>query len=405
MKVKSQAESAVSEGSSMPSPSLSLPGKIGTLAGTAPSQREAHHNSFQQSSLGIEPDGEWRSTSKLVALFGNLTPYADSQQVPSAYKPIPNKTFMADSDREGFNNMRMCWEEAVCYAYLTRRTYRIPALLERSDKRVQLTLLKQLGRPLNMFSYYDERSFKMVIPSMLASDPLPVPDDIFQPEHSFLADPPENFSQSNLVYTERTRSLGQYAGDKHLVPHEDYVRLIQSALRIRWDLLQRAADRLEEYGLEPGKYVCLHRRRGDFDAFYWKTTVPGMLSNDKVVNHVAPAIKGQTVLVLTDLYDSDFLDKLVSVAGAARVVCWTNKTVTGFDKAFSPQLDMLSAVPAAKFFASPISTFSWGILRWRIQAGWHKVGSPLNFIGSTEPYTPFEPDGRANSPGATGTWF
>lgn len=137
-------------------------------------------------------------------------------------------------------------------------------------------------------------------------------------------------------------------------------------------------------------------------AYYGKAMLPDLLSNDKVVNHVAPAVKGQTVLVLTDTYDSEFLEKLVSVAGAVRVVCWANKTVTGFDKAFSPQLDMLSAVPAAKFFASPLSTFSWGILRWRVQAGSHKIGSPLNFIYKTAPY---DPDGGFNSPGAPGTWL
>lgn len=361
-------------------------------------------------SLLVGRSREWRSKSKWVAVFGNLTPYAAGQNVPRTYDPIPNKTFMADSDRAGFNNMRMCWEEAICYAYATKRIYRVPPLPEKDyDARMELALFKEYGRPLNMFNYYDERSFKMVMPSMLASEKLPEPE-VFKPSQHFMDDPPQQYNQSNLVYTEATieatadRHLGQFAGDANLVPHETYVNLIQSALRVRWDLLQRASERLEENHLEPGKYICLHRRRGDADAFFYEREFPELLSNDKVINHLAPAVKGKTVLVLTDTYDSDFIDKLVSIAGAARVVCWTNQTVTGFDKAFSPQLDMLSAVPAAEFFASPYSTFSWGILRWRIQAGSHKIGTPLNFIYQRQD-APYRTDGWWNSPGAPGTYF
>lgn len=351
-------------------------------------------------SLLAGPSGKWPSEAKWVAAFGNLTPYAPNQHVPRAYEPFSNKTFMADSDHGGFNNMRMCWEEAICYAFLTRRIYRVPPLSDFfGEPRMFRSLFKKSGRPLNMFSYYDERSFKMVIPSMLASDPLPVPG-IFEPDHSFLKEPPEKLVQSNLVYTERTRSLGQFAGDPNLVPHQDYVHLIQSALRVRWDLIRRAAEILEANDLQPGQYVALHRRRGDFDRAYFEGR-EDILSNDIVVKHVAPEVKGRTVLVLTDTADNDFLEQLVSVAGADRVVCWANKTVTGFDSAFAPQLDMLAAVPAAEFIATPVSTFSWGILRWRIQAGSQKAGTALKWISSKAPFTP---DGGFNSPGAPGTW-
>lgn len=145
--------------------------------------------------------------------------------------------------------------------------------------------------------------------------------------------------------------------------------------------------------------MAIHRRRGDFDGGYNKGDI---LSNDFVARHLEPMVQGKTVLILTDTHDKDFEEKLLSISHATRVVCWAGKKRFGADLAFAPQVDMLAAVPATAFIGTPVSTFSYGIIRWRVQAGTHKKGTPLSWV---IPHASVGGDGDWNSPGAPETYF
>lgn len=375
-----------------------------------------------QSSLVRDADAfKLASTSKdtldkdrLRKVFGKLAPYKDGETVKRAYEADDQKTLMVETDLSAWNNIRMSWEETVCYAYRSHRIFRLPAIPQNaySDPRVIF------GRHLNLFSYYDERSFKMVVPSLLDSDPTPH-SEWKEPEVSVFVKEPKDYAEPNLIYKggrehSNLRALGAYAADQHLVPHEEYLSLIESAFKVRWDLLDRAMNRLSAHGLVPGQYVAIHRRRDDFDKAYNQEN-PGIMNNEAVVRYVAPDIKGKTVLVITDTYDPDFLQKIKDIAGAERVVCWANEHVPGVanpeyhwrrdsegndDEVYAPQTDMLAAVAAKTFIGTPHSTFSFGIVRWRVQSGWHKIGTPLKFL---IPFT--EGNSGWDTAGARGTYF
>eukprot|EP00931_Biecheleriopsis_adriatica_P033655 TRINITY_DN19522_c0_g1_i2.p1 TRINITY_DN19522_c0_g1~~TRINITY_DN19522_c0_g1_i2.p1 ORF type:complete len:279 (-),score=42.04 TRINITY_DN19522_c0_g1_i2:91-927(-) len=241
------------------------------------------------------------------------------------------------------------------------------------------------------------------MPSILESDPLPNDETEFKPTQGLRKKSPDQFSQKNLVYGAASVFLN-YAADMNLVPHKTYVNLIQSALKIRWGLIRMAASRLEKYGLEPGQYVALHRRQGDFLKAYYKGRAD--IRADAMAKHVKPHVEGKTLLVLAepgtaDSEFSEFLIKLKTVAGASRVVCWVNENFTDRELDFGAQIDMLAAVPASKFIGSPVSTFSYGIIRWRVQAGWHKLGFPLLWTNKA----PVGGSNDWNSPGSPGTYF
>jgi len=339
-------------------------------------------------------------TQALIQAFGRLAPYKDDETVKRAYEAENQKTLLIETDLSAWNNIRMSWEETVCYAYRSHRIYRVPTIPQdsTSDQRVVF------NRPLNLFSYYDERSFKMVIPSMLDTDKTPTSDVTYPTGANIFQKEPKEYSEFNLVYKGGKdhldlRAFGSYSSDSHLVPHQEYVSLIESAFRVRWELLQLAMSRLSANGLAPGQYVAIHRRRGDMDGIF-KQFHPEVLDNSNVAKYLAPEIEGKQVLVVTDTYDAEFLKELKEVAHAARVVCWANETQTGDDQVFGAQIDMLSAVAAKTFIGTPGSTFSLGIIRWRVQSGWHKTGDPLKFLVPTA----VSNEGW-DSPGASGTYI
>eukprot|EP00418_Pyrodinium_bahamense_P010848 CAMPEP_0179108570 /NCGR_PEP_ID=MMETSP0796-20121207/50578_1 /TAXON_ID=73915 /ORGANISM="Pyrodinium bahamense, Strain pbaha01" /LENGTH=254 /DNA_ID=CAMNT_0020806645 /DNA_START=146 /DNA_END=910 /DNA_ORIENTATION=+ len=254
-----------------------------------------------------------------------------------------------------------------------------------------------------MFDYFDEESFRRVVPTALDSDPLPagkvfdaVLDPWMQPIGG-LTGP----NYTHLVYREgpghaQTRVFTQYANNRDFVPHDEYIRLIQSAFRIRQDLICRTVKRLVSHGLSPLGYIALHRRQGD-TVHLEQYDDP---SATEAAEFVAPLVRNKTVLVLTDTYDHGLLVKLRERAGAARVVCWANQKWQGDDLVFAAQVDMLAAVAASEFIGSRLSTFSTGIVRWRTQAGTHKVGQPVYFTQAWDPGY----EGWV-SPGAEGTYL
>lgn len=346
--------------------------------------------------------GYWKET------FAGLAPYQD-EVVQRAWEPSGNTTLLVEADLAAFNNVRMSQEVAVCIAYLTKRWYRAPVLNPQySDDRLHFQGETGALRQLHLFDYYDEASFRRIIPTMNWTEPLEPPEGMYyaKPENVLRgSEPITNLSVSeqyrHIVFKggeQKLRLLHQYAARKEFQPHSSYVHLIESAFRLRQDLLCRAALRLENYGLKPMQYVALHMRRGDLETYYPKLG-KDLRSTEEIAKSVSGVIKNQTVLVLTDTYDEKFLSALQTIGGATRVVCWANLRRAGDDDVYNAQIDMLSAVPASKFIATPMSTFSTGIVRWRVQAGTHKIGQPVYFV------IPFNVMGDWDSPGAEDTWL
>jgi len=335
--------------------------------------------------------------------FAGLAPHKHDNNISPAYQPRGNSTLLVESDISAWNNVRMSWETAVCLAFKTRRLYRVPQIPVDTYADIRLKFMQNGKlRKLNMFDYYDEDSFRRVIPATLDSDPL-LDGKVFYPDKDPWALPIEQLTgpdYTHLVYKEgpghiATRVFTQYAAVENFKPHEDYVRLIQNAFRLRQDVICKTIERLVSYDLSPLSYVALHRRQGDTVNIQSYN-----VSATAAAQHVADLVRNKTVLVVTDTYEPDFLEQLRKLSGAYRVVCWADKKWEGDDSVFAAQIDMLAAVGAREFIGSPSSTFSTGIIRWRTQAGTHRVGEPVHF---TEQYSPgYE---GWPSPGARGTYF
>eukprot|EP00931_Biecheleriopsis_adriatica_P089808 TRINITY_DN63888_c0_g1_i1.p1 TRINITY_DN63888_c0_g1~~TRINITY_DN63888_c0_g1_i1.p1 ORF type:complete len:397 (-),score=62.05 TRINITY_DN63888_c0_g1_i1:49-1239(-) len=346
-------------------------------------------------------------SAKWKEVFGDLTPVENPGAPGShlAWEPEGNRTLLAESDPAGWNNIRMSWELGVCLAYKSRRTYRLNHIPTESYADFRLKFLENgQMRKLNLFDYYDEASFRRVVPVILETDPLPSPATAFFPTKMPVEIPIETYdNETNVVYKSGwgvgSRVFWQYASEKSLQPHALYVNLIQTAFKVRWNILCGAARRLEKAGLTPGDFVAMHRRVWEFKT-YGKDLDGRQLKTDpeSIVRHIAPIVNGETVLVLTDRRDPELEAMLVSLGGAKRVVCWTGEQREGDDKIFDAEMDMLSAVAAKEFIGSPMSTFTTGIIRWRVQAGTHKIGSPVHFTDNFH-YL----DNAWNSPGAHGT--
>lgn len=357
--------------------------------------------------------GEWAD------VFAGIAPHAPGAKVSRFWQPEGNATLLVETDVSGWNNVRMSWETAVSLAYKTRRWYRVPHIQEYSDPRIMLNmftdgLVSSKGRHPGLFDYYDEGSFRRVVPSMLDAEAVPCSaEPCFFPTADPFKQPLEELNHTNIVYKEGpehqdTRVFAQYAGlDRVLSPIGEYVRLIESAFRVRWPIICRAAARLVSHGLAPLGYVAIHWRRGDFlSAYFSESNNPEMhqkLEPKVVAAHVEPLVRNRTVLILTDDYDGatrELIHELHALSGAARVICWADAERHGEEAVFGAQIDMLSAVAAEQFIGSPLSTFSTGIIRWRKQAGTHAVGRPVHFVAEYDPGH----DGW-NAIGAPGTYL
>mmetsp|Transcript_95123 Transcript_95123/g.188441 ORF Transcript_95123/g.188441 Transcript_95123/m.188441 type:complete len:406 (-) Transcript_95123:151-1368(-) len=339
------------------------------------------------------------------SVFGGLAPLPPAARPGWAYRPNSNETLLVESDCSAWNNVRMSWETAVCFAYKTKRWHRVPHIPvdDWADSRLKSDLGNDKHRRRDLFDYYDEDNFRSFIPTMLDSDPLPV-GEVFTANYDPWTISMETLTGSqhaHLVYPGgmkhlNTRVFSQYADDKEFTPHAEYVKLIGHAFRVRRDLMCLTIKRLMAFDLVPFEYVALHRRRGD--------TV-GLerygVSAAETAEHVRELVQNRTVLVLTDTHEPNFLELLTKVSGASRVVTWADRTWYGDERVYNAQIDMLAAVPASAFIGSKLSTFSTGIVRWRTQAGTHKVGSPVYWTSSSwvPGYEGWE------SPGARGTYL
>mmetsp|Transcript_111127 Transcript_111127/g.202022 ORF Transcript_111127/g.202022 Transcript_111127/m.202022 type:complete len:449 (-) Transcript_111127:50-1396(-) len=385
-----------------------------TIADDTVQLAEDHHDAVDGTSTGTadsycgtEGWVHWKQT------FAGLAPHEVDANLKRAWEPLGNTTLLVEADISAFNNRRMSQETAVCLAFLTKRWYRAPMLTPKEyylDSRLKFYNDEGEVRELHLFDYYDEASFRHIIPTMNSSEPLEPTQNIYYANKENILEGPAPVTKMNgaehmhIVFKggdAEVRLMHQYAAWDDFQPHKDYVQLIESAFRIRQDIICRAVMRLQSHGLQPFGYVALHMRLGDFLEHAYYKDKKDLVSSENVAKFVSEVVKGQTVLVITDQYDPQLLSDLRTIGGAKRVVCWANLNFTGEDDVYDAQIDMLSAVPASTFIASPFSTFSTGIVRWRVQAGTHKVGQPLH---SVMPFN-FTAPGDFTSPGAAGTWL
>ena len=79
-------------------------------------------------------------------------------------------------------------------------------------------------------------------------------------------------------------------------------------------------------------------------------------------------IKDEPLLIISDEYNADLVAMMER--SASRVVMWKCEGKCAPDQL---SIDMLSAVPAKRFFGSPLSTFSGGIQQWRNRCRPHSI--------------------------------
>jgi hypothetical protein len=108
----------------------------------------------------------------------------------------------------------------------------------------------------------------------------------------------------------------------------------------------------------------MHIRRTDFKLQF---PLIGNVSNDAIFQHVKEHLRGKRLLLISDQRDEDIIAKLKTVC--AEVICWTGHRQTLFN---SMLIDMLCCVPASRFFGTPLSTLSSGIVTLRKRVGTFK---------------------------------
>jgi hypothetical protein len=259
------------------------------------------------------------------------------QRSGRAYQPqSPEHLLYADRDIAGWNNIVMAFEVELGLAYDWKRTVMLP----------KPQLWAHINQDRHIFDYFDEGTFHSVVPA-IEYDPV-------VPLHQITVAPtaPPSAPKVQIVY----RLFGNV--EKRHRPWLD------RALRFRTDILEQARRLLASHQLGDDPYVALHVRRGAPNDFKHQFSKEGNIANETIVKHIQDSVRGQSVLVLSDDYDTDLLSRLKTVA--SRVVCWsgTHRSADGVS-------DMLCAVPAQEFFGTPLSTFSSGIVKMRQRAGTH----------------------------------
>jgi len=190
--------------------------------------------------------------------------------------------------------------------------------------------------------------------------------------------------------------FGQYTEHEEFRPYDEYVHLMHRAFRIRREIVEKAIQHLTEHGLKPYAYNAMHVRRNDFQ---YKDIRHASI--DKIFEKVRVYIKDEPLLIISDEYNQDLVDLMSR--SASRVVMWKCEGKCPPDQL---AIDMLAAVPAKRFFGSPLSTFSGGIAQWRNRCRPHSV------VQHTVPYTHdidelpiWGRPGETRIPGALGSPF
>ncbi len=283
--------------------------------------------------LNDETGSEW--AKQVLAALG------PQQQAERAYQPEPDQVLYAERDIGGWNNIIMAFEVELGLAYDWKRTVMMP--------RQDLWYLAG-QKPKTMFDYFDEKTFRSVVPC-IDYDPML---DL----HKVTATPHVSPGEERVQLVHR---IFGNVESRHLP-------FLHRALRFRNDILDQALTLLRSNNLTSEPYNALHVRRGDLQ-FGDVRHIP----NATIVEHVQDTLRGKPVLLLSDEYDKDLISRLAAVA--SRVVCWSDES-----RSEDGVMDMLSAVPAQEFFGTPLSTFSSGIVKLRKRAGTHTT------IRYTHPY-------------------
>lgn len=295
-------------------------------------------------------DSQLYPLKEFWSVYHNLLP-----QEAAAYRAYEANDYALFIDRDlgGWNNIRMAFEVQVSLAYKYRRKFVLPI------KR-RFYLVENAGA-IDMFTYWDKEHFMKVIPSV---DPLDPSDPrVFKvpKEYDILHDPAHRRSLDTLpsdkdwFFPESTRMFGQYTEHEEFRPLEEYVHLIHRAFRMRKEIVAKAIDHLTKHGLKPYQYNAMHVRRNDFQYQDIRHA-----SIERIFNKVKVYIKDEPLLIISDEYNEDLIEMMGR--SASRVVMWKCEGRCPPDQL---AVDMLAVVPAKRFFGSPLSTFSGGIMQWR----------------------------------------
>lgn len=155
----------------------------------------------------------------------------------------------------------------------------------------------------------------------------------------------------------------RYTEHDEFRPLDEYVHLMHRAFRIRPEIVEKAIQHLTDHGLEPYAYNAMHVRRNDFQ---YKDIRHAPI--EKIYEKVRVYIKGEPLLIISDEYNAELVELMER--SASRVVMWKCEGRCPPDQL---AIDMLAAVPAKRFFGSPLSTFSGGIAQWRNRCRPHSL--------------------------------
>jgi len=205
-----------------------------------------------------------------------------------------------------------------------------------------------------MFDYFDEQTFKSVIPTSK-----------YTPNMTRVQHAREMSIDKNVELLQDNQAKRLYLDYRLFGKHPpEYDDLIHSAFRYRKDLLLKVSNILLSYNLYPGTYMAMHVRRGDFKIQYPQI---GHITNTQIFNHVKHGIDKSTLLIISDERDEKLIDMCKMICN--NVICWTGQRDTLIN---SMLIDMLCCVPAKRFFATPLSTLSSGIVTLRKRVGTHR---------------------------------
>jgi len=270
-----------------------------------------------------------------------------------SHQPRPDRIIRFEWDKGGWNNIRMQLEVMVCMAHRFGRSLVLP----QAGKWYLVS-----GEATHLYDFFDEGVFRAalsVAPSQTrADDEWEVPARLGATntarlkQNEFL----EQQNRKSWYFPRSTRMFGCMGGILGSSP--GLYSLVHKALRIRPDILNRAAAILREHDLRPGGFMAAHVRRGDFQYRSMRH-----LSHENVIEalrkHGADAVK--TLLIVSDAYDADLLESCRRQGW--KPICWAEKQAE--DARLSGVLDMLCCCLGWRFVGTRLSTFSSGIMQWR----------------------------------------
>jgi hypothetical protein len=278
---------------------------------------------------------------QMLLVFQNIAPNISNTL---AYHPKKGMSMYADKDEAQWNNVRQACEMSVCIAYELQREFMPP----------KREMWSGIDQPVHIFDYFDEDTFKSVIPTVE-----------YTPKLKRLQHDREMSIDENVKILKDEKGKRIHLDYRLFGKHPPkYDHIIHSAFRFRKDILIKVSNILISHDLFPGTYCAMHIRRTDFKLQF---PLIGNVSNDAIFQHVKEHLRGKRLLLISDQRDEDIIAKLKTVC--AEVICWTGHRQTLFN---SMLIDMLCCVPASRFFGTPLSTLSSGIVTLRKRVGTFK---------------------------------